>query len=428
MKGREEASLPDQRARVRDACERDGLQLVEVIEEPDVSGGTPLAERDGLRRAIEAVEAGEVEVVVGAYLDRLIRSLKVQTELVERVEAAGGQVLAVDVGAITNGSAGQWLSSTLLGAVAEHQRRVSAERAGEAQARAVARGVAPYPSVLPGYVRGEDGILEPDPITAPIIAEAFQMRAGGATVKAVREFLAEHGIKRSYHGVTSLLGSRVVLGELHFGDLMNLKAHSPIVERETWKAVQRARVPGGGRAKSERLLARLGVLRCGSCGARMVVGSSNHGAYACYRCPPVSDCKARVTISGPIVEGIVVDAVRKRIAHKSGRASAETGIREAEQTLERSQAKLDAAIRALADLGDEVATRETLDALRESRDHAQQRLDDLGGSRAAVVIDAATDWDRLALAEKRDLIRAVVDVVEIAPGRGPDRVSVRLVG
>ena len=59
MNGRDTASLPEQRERIVSACERDRLELIEVIAEPDVSGGTPLAKRDGLRSAVETIEAGE---------------------------------------------------------------------------------------------------------------------------------------------------------------------------------------------------------------------------------------------------------------------------------------------------------------------------------------------------------------------------------
>src|SRR4051812_7825997 len=65
----------EQAERIRSISARDGLELVETIEELDVSGGTPLAKRAGLRRAVEMVEAGEVEVVVVAFFDRLVRSL-----------------------------------------------------------------------------------------------------------------------------------------------------------------------------------------------------------------------------------------------------------------------------------------------------------------------------------------------------------------
>jgi site-specific DNA recombinase len=174
------------------------------------------------------------------------------------VERAGGQVLAVDVGRVTNGSASQWLSGTMLGAVSEYYRRSIQERSGEAQARAVARGVAPWPKVPPGYRRTETGVLTPDE-TAPIIREAFRKRADGATVKDVRAFLADHGVHRSYHGVLALLSSRVVLGEIHFGKLVNLEAHEPIVDRHTWQRVQRMIVTRGRKPKSDRPLARLDV-------------------------------------------------------------------------------------------------------------------------------------------------------------------------
>ena len=275
--GEQFVSPSEQAERIRLACERDGLQLVETIEELDVSGGTPLERRPGLRRAVELVEAGDADVVVVAYLDRLVRSLTVQAEVVNRVEKAGGAIMAVDIGALTHGSAGQWLSGTMLGAVAEYARRVTAERTQDAKRRAVARGVPPFPNVPPGYRRRDDGTLEPHPAEAPVVADAFRFRAGGATVKAVREHLRANGIERSFHGTTSLLASRVVLGELNFGKLTNASSHAPLIDAETWGKVQRMSSPRGRRAKSERLLARLGVLRCGTCGARMVVGSSNHG-------------------------------------------------------------------------------------------------------------------------------------------------------
>ena len=422
------ASPGEQRDRIRACCERDGLDLVEVHDEMDVSGGTPLEDRDGLRRAVEAIENGNADVVAAAYFDRLFRSLTVQAEVVERVERAGGQVLAVDIGQVTNGSAGQWLNGTMMGAVSEYQRRTAGERSAEAQARAVARGVTPWPNVTPGYLRVKDAPLSPDPRTAPVVAEAFRMRADGATIADVRAYLAAHAVERSYHGVCSLLASRVVLGEIHFGDLVNLSAHPAIVDRDTWQRVQRVKVSRGRRAKSDRLLARLGVLRCGSCGSRMVVGTSNNSSYWIYRCPPNGDCARRVTISAEAVEQAVVDRVRAALAGAEGRASAESNVSEADQALERAQRELEAAIRAFSGLEDETAARERLAELRGARDRAQDRVEHLGGHRVAVVINAAKDWDRLSLDARRALIRATIERVSVAPGRAADRVTVELVG
>src|SRR5689334_274074 len=63
------ASIADQRKRIESYCESQGWKLVHVHEEPDVSGGTPLAKRAGLRAAVEAVEAGKADVLVAAYFD-----------------------------------------------------------------------------------------------------------------------------------------------------------------------------------------------------------------------------------------------------------------------------------------------------------------------------------------------------------------------
>lgn len=429
--GREGASFAspaEQRERVQAACQRDNLKLLEIHEELDVSGGRPLDQRPGLKVAVEAVENGRADVIVAAYFDRLVRSLRVQDELVTRVEKAGGQVLAVDVGRVTNDSAGQWLSGTMLGAVSEYQRRTAAERTGEAQARAVARGVAPMAHIPPGYRRGPDGVLTPHPVEAPAVAEAFRMRADGATASEVRAYLAGQGIHRYYSSITNLFASRVVLGEIHFGELSNLHAHEPIVDVATWERVQRVRVSRGRRAKSRQLLARLGVLRCASCGGRMTVGGqrTSRKVYPFYRCG-LQDCDRHVTISANIVEPLVISAVRDALAGMEGQASAERRAHEAEVAVERAQADLEAAIRAFTGLEGETAARERLTELRAVRDLAQERLEHLGGQRVAVArISAATDWDRLSFDEQRALIRATVDRVTVAPGKGPGRVTVQL--
>jgi site-specific DNA recombinase len=424
------ASPFEQHHRIKVACERDGLRLVDVLEELDVSGGTPLDKRNGLRQAVEAVEAGRAEVVVAAYFDRLVRSLRVQDELVSRVEAADGQVLAVDVGQVTNGSAGQWLSGTMLGAVAEYQRRTTAERSREAQVRAVARGKWMSPQVPPGYLRGDEGVLVRDPETADAVEEAFARRARGATVAEVRAYLAAHGVELSYAAATRMLKSRAYLGEVHFGDLENLAAHDPLVPLELWRAARRVKPQPGRRAKSERLLARLGILRCGSCGRAMSATTGHRGTWPAYRCSahPGDDCPRRPTVGAELVERVVVEAVKARLADVVGRASAEQHAREIVAIRDRAQHELDAAIRTLEVVGDEPAARDRLRELAERRDQAQEEVDRLGGTATALSVTAAADWDSLTLAERRDLIVATVERVDIAPGRGAGRVSVKLFG
>lgn len=256
------------------------------------------------------------------------------------------------------------------------------------------------------------------------------MRAEGETIKNVRAYLKANGIERTFRGVQALFGSRIVLGEISFvGEklaLTNPSAHPAIVDVETWQRVQRQRVTRGRKAKSDRLLARQGVLRCSTCGRPMAIGNSNT-KYPAYRCSPASDCPVRMAITANIAERVVTEHVRAALADVQGHASAETNIRQAEQALQAAQSALDTALRTF-DGFDESAARQRLVELREARDSAQANLDQLGGTRPALTINGDEDWDQLTLDERRALIRAIVARAVVHPGRGPDRIAVELVG
>jgi DNA invertase Pin-like site-specific DNA recombinase len=392
------------------------------------SGGALLDDRPKLRAAVEAVERGEAGVIVAERFDRLFRNLDVQREVIRRVEAAGG-LLVTAAGNISHATAEAELHANLNGAIAHYAKRTAMERSWAAVEIAIEQGRVPWKNTTPGYDTDERGRLVPNS-QARIVARAFRMRANGATIAEVRAFLRENGVARSYHGTTTLLTSRVVLGEIHFGShTPNPNAHKPIVDRDVWQAVQRMKVSRGRKAKSERLLARLGVLRCDSCGSRMVVGTANRSSYWIYRCPPTGDCRQRVTISAEIAEKKVVEKVRAAIADDEGRASAEANVRDAEAALEAAETALKNAIRSLAVVEDEPETQSRLLELRQDRDRARDHLDQLGGQQAAVVINGADDWDRLSFDARRALIRATVERAAVTKeGRGAERVRVKLFG
>jgi site-specific DNA recombinase len=429
------ASPHIQRQRIEDACEREGLTLLEVHEELDESAGKPLDTRSGLGPAVRAIEDGQADVIVGAYFDRLFRKLTAQDECVERVEKAGGRVLAVDVGTVSNKSAGLWLSSSMLGLVAEYHRRTTVERVHGALERAIERGVPPYGHVTAGYLKRDDGRWEPDPDVAPVVAGAFRLRADGATVDEAWQHLLAGGVQITYGGAYALLSSRAVLGEIHFGKFEpNLNAHEPIVDRATWEAVQRVRVPSGRKPQSERLLARLGVLRCATCRSRMAgstaTGSTSKGGgggrtYPIYRCGN-KDCERQMSIMAHVAEAAVRDAVRAHMAGLKGTAAASARANETRAQLERSQAALEAGIRTLSLVGEEPAAIERLAALKRDRDEWRAKDERSSGIRQAEAVDL-TD-PRVSVTAWRSIIRASVSQAVVHPGRGPGRVRVEFLG
>jgi hypothetical protein len=186
-----------------------------------------------------------------------------------------------------------------------------------------------------------------------------------------------------------MLRSRMYLGEIHFGELHNTCAHEPIItHRALFERVQRRTVSRGRQAKSERLLARLGVLRCGTCGSRMVINSYSGN----YRCGDTSanPCQRRAAVKADRVEQLVLGAVRaySATADVHGRASRKQQIRAADEAIERANMDLDDTIRRLGELGllGRDASQETLEKLTTALDDAHTARARLGdGSESHVL-------------------------------------------
>jgi hypothetical protein len=260
----------------------------------------------------------------------------------------------------------------------------------------------------------------------------------------IQAFLAENEIERSISGVESMLRSRMYLGEIHFGELYNLHAHEPIIEdRALFERVQRRTVSRGRQAKSERLLARLGVLRCGTCGSRMVI----NGYTGSYRCGDSSAnrCRRRAAVKADRVEEMVLDAVPaySATADMHGPAPRKQQIREADEAIERASADLDDMIRQLGELGllGRPATQD-LGKLNKALDNAYTARARLGDGGEPNVI-GPEDIDKLSepakrLAAWRRLITDTVESVTVAPamtadGRpsrlwDPRRIDIRFIG
>lgn len=419
----------EQRARIVEACERDGMSLVEVAEELDVSGGTPLAKRRGLLRAVEQVEAGAVDVIAVAYFDRLVRSLAVQHEVVERVERAGGRILALDIGEVSNGTASQWLSSSVLGMVAEYARRSGRERVRESQIIAVADGRAPFPLPVGLRRNATTRRMEPDPETAPIVAECFRRRLDGASLNELRDWMREQGIKISANKVQRLLSSRLLLGQIHFGDIgTNLDVCEPVVEPAIWRRVQDLVIPRGRKAKSERLLARQEVLRCGHCGSRLVVSSRTQPSgkkTPVYCCPFNNDCTSRVQINAEIVERFAEDETKRLLSAMSvsGSASVADELDAARARKAAADLDLDNAIEAFDGLN-VAAAKSKLSKLQKVADDAAADLEDIERAAAPMQLVSVGEWHLMTLDERRRLIRLMLASIEVRRGpRGADPLS-----
>jgi DNA invertase Pin-like site-specific DNA recombinase len=419
LKGREGESFSspkDQRDLGDTFCTEHDWDLVAVFEELQVSGDAPLEERPGLSQAVTMILTGGADIILGAHSERLWWSHEVRAQVLRLVQNAGGEVWAVDTGKLSGGTAAEDFSGEVRTSADRFSRRQNAEKSRKAVIRAVDRGVVPFKWVPPGLAfDGDHRVVTTDDL--PAVVEAFELRGGGGTVREVRELLRRRGIERSFHAVQEMLGNPLYVGEVHFGDLVNPHAHPPAIDRALFERVQAMRIPRGRRPKSTRILARLEILRCGSCGARLVVGTRKEGdrTYSNYRCPQVGDCDARVSISARAAEAAVIAAAKEWAGEEEGRASTEDAAEEDSIAADRAQADLDAAIRAFAGLEEEPAAFERLVELREARDEAVRKVDHSRNLHSTLSVSVA-DWDHLTLSAQRDLIRATVRTAVVAKG------------
>jgi DNA invertase Pin-like site-specific DNA recombinase len=420
-----------------DACralaKRKGLRVGQVVKEEDVSGGKRVKDR-ALEGLVKRVEDGKSDGILAFDVKRFARSVAEGSAAIKRIKDAGGEFCD----SYGNSTRENSLAINIYLAIGEDELEKLTAGWAKSKGNAIARGVAPFP-VPPGYRKRDDGTTAVDADKAKAVLHAFKLRDQNIrhptqdnSMPAIRRYLAGRGIELSLGGLARMLQNRFYRGELHYdGHEPNLTAHDPIVPADLFERVSRAPKRRGRIGKSDRLLACLGVLRC-TCGGRMSVsakGNRRPTTEYFYRCT-APDCRRRLTISAEIAERVVSDAVRAALEDAEGRASVAHSAQEAAQALARAQGDLDAAISAFmaAGLGTEPAAVERLAELRQTRDEAQERVDQIPAE-AVWTVNAARDWDGLSLGGRRELVRATVESAVVARGgRGAERITVQLVG
>jgi len=424
----------EQRQRIEDTCRRENLELAEVFTELDISGRKPLAKRKGLLPALQAIERGYARVLIVGYFDRLCRSLDVQRAVLERVEKAGGRVLAVDFGEVQTKSAAQWLSATVVGAMAEYQSRSVGERLASTQKMAIEDGLA-IGSIPLGYSEDpESHRLVIHEAEAKLVREAFEMRAEGKSYNAIRNHLAAGGVQRGINSIRKMFGRRTYLGELAHGKHRNVESHAAIISPELFDKVQGIAKGQQWQAVPDRqnnlLLSGLRILKCGECGRSLAVGAQvQHGKrYPYYRCNPNLGAKGerRVSIDARAADAAVASYMRVYLSKLAETEGLGPELIEARAATERTQAALARATRiAMMGSGDEREAEAILAELRVAYNRAVARETELERAAReignAVVLNAGTDWDHLSFEAQRELVSAVLRRVVVTPaGVDPD--------
>ena len=227
---------------------------------------------------------------------------------------------------IAEGSQGI-LVETLLEGMAEYYSAELSEKVIRGQTENALKGKCTGGTGTIGYKIDDDKFYHLDPLTSPLVLEAFQRYDNGDKMVEIVNFLNDKGVhnmlggQMTHSSVNTMLKNRRYIGELSFRDIVVPDAIPVIVPKDLFDRVQKRldknkRAPACGKADEEYLLTT--KLFCGKCGALMFgeSGTSATGrTYYYYKCANVKRRKGcnKKTVQKDWLEDLVVRETMKLI-------------------------------------------------------------------------------------------------------------------
>ena len=301
---------------------------------------------------------------------------------------------------IAEGSQGI-LVETLLEGMAEYYSAELSEKVIRGQTENALKGKCTGGTGTIGYKIDEEKFYHLDPLTSPLVLEAFQRYDNGDKMVEIVNFLNDKGVrnmlggKMTHSSVNTMLKNRRYIGELSFRDIVVPDAIPVIVPKDLFDRVQKRldknkRAPACGKADEEYLLTT--KLFCGKCGALMFgeSGTSATGrTYYYYKCANVKRRKGcnKKTVQKDWLEDLVVretmkliqdDAVIDKIVQlvMDVQNQENTTIPLLEKQLREVNKKLDNLMKAIEDGLYTRTTKERLEALEIQKDELTAKIAD----------------------------------------------------
>lgn len=187
-------SLDHQEARVRAYAAATGLELIAVIRDEGVSGGTPLAARNGGTDLLAAIANGEAHHVIALKLDRLFRATVDALNATDEWTAAGVGLHLVDHGgqSINTASAVGRMFLTMLAGFAQFERDLTRERTKAALMHKKASGKV-YGHTPYGFDRMGDELI-PNTDEQAVMRRITVMRGDGLSLAKIADALNADGL------------------------------------------------------------------------------------------------------------------------------------------------------------------------------------------------------------------------------------------
>ena len=298
-------------------AKKNGITIVKHYIDRAISAKTD--NRPQFQQMIKDSDKKLFDIVLVWKLDRFARnrydSARYKTQLKKN-----GVKLVSATEIISEGPEGIILESVLEGYV-EYYSADLAEKVVRGQTENILKGRCNGGRGTFGYTLDSERKFHIDPLASPFVLESFTKYRDGLTMKEIRDWLNENGIKNpvggafTYNSVEHMLKNRRYIGELKFRDVVVPDAIPPIVPLELFDDVQEKiaknkKAPARRKAEDDYLLTT--KLHCGYCGALMFGESGTsrtgevHRYYKCATAKKHKGCKKK-TVRKQWLEDLVVN-------------------------------------------------------------------------------------------------------------------------
>ena len=304
-------------------AEKNGITIVKHYIDRAISAKTD--NRPEFQQMIKDSDKKLFDIVLVWKLDRFARNRYDSARYKTQLKKNGVKLMsATEI--ISEGPEGIILESVLEG-YAEYYSADLAEKVVRGQTENILKGRCNGGRGTFGYTLDSERKFHIDPLTSPFVLESFKKYNEGSTMKEIRDWLNENGIKNpvggafTYNSVEHMLKNRRYIGELKFRDVVVPDAIPPIIPLELFEDVQEKiaknkKAPARRKAEDDYLLTT--KLFCGMCGAMMFgecgTGRNKvvHHYYKCATAKRFKTCKKK-TVRKEWLEDLVVAETMKLI-------------------------------------------------------------------------------------------------------------------
>ena len=318
-----EESIEGQLRECNAFAEKHGINIIGTYIDRAFSAKTD--RRPDFQRMIKDSSRKAFETIIVWKLDRFARNRYDSATYKAKLKKNGVRVVSATE-AISAGSEGILLESVLEG-MAEYYSADLSEKVLRGHTENALHCKCNGGTLPIGFFIDKDKHYQLDPLTAPLVRQAFESYAEGKMMHEIAEDLnrqgvvPHHGKRNNVNTVSNMLQNRKYIGEYRYRDIVVPDGIPRIVTDELFNRVQEQltknkKAPARHKAEDDYILST--KLFCGKCGSMMFGESGTSGnkeVHHYYKCVSVKKhlgCDKRA-VRKLWIEDIVVESVHKML-------------------------------------------------------------------------------------------------------------------